>query len=160
MKHPTLYPATVRLRGFTLIELMVVVAVLAIIATIAIPAYTRMMNSVRRADGRAMATAIAHAEERFFSIYQRYNVDLASLVSMAGLDAQLQAGKSVKGHYQLDTGKVKPGASNSINTSFLVTLNPIDAQANDLYCKTMTIDSEGVKSGTYDSNYELKCWFP
>ena len=77
---------------------------------------------------------------------------------MAGLDGQLQGGKSVKGHYQLDTGKVKVGTSGSINTSFLITLNAIDAQANDPYCKTMTINSEGVKGGTFDSGYELKCW--
>jgi type IV pilus assembly protein PilE len=144
----------------------VVVAVLAILATIALPAYDRMMQSVRRSDGRALATEIALAEERFFSVYQRYNVSISSLITLAGLDAELNSIKSAKGHYystkgyyQLKGDAVEKGPSGNISTSFLVTLEPQGSQASDAYCKTMTIDSAGVKSGTKDGSVsELKCW--
>ena len=85
---------------------------------------------------------------------------------MAGLDAELDAIKSAKGHYystkgyyQLKGDAVEKGASGNIATSFLVTLEPQGSQAGDLYCKTMTINSAGQKSGTKDGSVsEMKCW--
>ena len=86
-------------RGLTLIELMVVVAVLAILATIVVPTYERYTLGARRADGKAALTAVAQAQERAFSIYQRY-VSLSSLDDWAGLDKELaDSGTSPKGKY-------------------------------------------------------------
>jgi type IV pilus assembly protein PilE len=140
--------------GLTLIELMVVVAVLAILATIAIPAYDRLMTSVRRSDGRGALTSVALAQERYFSVYQHYTPAMSTLISLAGLDSEFKYGnndfRSIKRNYLLSVA--------ATSTTFLVTAapDPSKPQANDTYCTEMTIDGTGKKSGKPAT--DNKCW--
>jgi type IV pilus assembly protein PilE len=59
-------------RGFTLIELMIVVAVVAIIAAIAIPNYSESVRKSRRAQAKADITEYAQMAERFHTINNTY----------------------------------------------------------------------------------------
>lgn len=59
-------------RGFTLIEIMVVVAVLAILASIVIPSYTEQVRKGRRADAIAAINETAQALERFYTLNNTY----------------------------------------------------------------------------------------
>lgn len=61
-----------RLRGFTLIEMMIVVAIVGILAAIAYPSYTRQMQQSRRADCQGVMMQLAAAMERDFSRGNRY----------------------------------------------------------------------------------------
>ena len=63
-----------RTHGFTLIELMIVVAVIATIASIAYPAYISQMEKVRRADATGALTGLAQAMERWFTENNTYAV--------------------------------------------------------------------------------------
>jgi type IV pilus assembly protein PilE len=54
-------------KGFSLIELMIVVAVIAILASLAYYNYSRYAFRTRRADGREMLLRVAAAQERFFT---------------------------------------------------------------------------------------------
>ncbi len=54
-------------KGFTLIELMVVIAVIAILASLALPAYQSQMKSTRRATGQAALMGFAQAMERQYT---------------------------------------------------------------------------------------------
>lgn len=68
-----------RKRGFTLIEMMIVLAIIAILAAIAYPAYSRYAYRARRDDGKNLLMHIATAEERHYSTYNQYTDDLTDL---------------------------------------------------------------------------------
>jgi len=59
-------------KGFTLIEMMVVVAVIAILASIAYPSYTSHINKGRRAECRSGVLQVMQQQERYYSQFNRY----------------------------------------------------------------------------------------
>lgn len=60
-------------RGFTLIELMVTVVIIGILATIAYPSYTRLIQASHRADAQASMLEVSQAMERCFTEQNVYN---------------------------------------------------------------------------------------
>ena len=68
-------------KGFTLIELMIVVAIIGILAAIALPAYQDSVRKGKRADGKASLTALANTLERCYTQYGSYNHASCSITS-------------------------------------------------------------------------------
>jgi type IV pilus assembly protein PilE len=136
-----------------LIELMVVVSVIAILATIVIPAYENLMRSVRRGDGRTTAHAVALAQERFFTVNGRYSLTAQSIFPDAS--SPFRGGTSEKGYY---AWAVAAGSTSSIATSFAVTVTPVatKSQASDSSCTSLTLDNRGVQGGAPSGTN--KCW--
>ena len=60
-------------RGFTLIELMVTVAIVAVIAAVALPAYTEQVARTRRGDAQAALLSTAQWLERQYTLNSAYN---------------------------------------------------------------------------------------
>lgn len=60
------------IRGFTLIELMIVVGIVAIIAAVGVPAYTNQVNKAYRADAQSALMQLASAMERFRTVNNTY----------------------------------------------------------------------------------------
>lgn len=63
------------MKGFTLIELMITVAVIGILSAIAIPSYTEYINRSRRADAQVQLQAAQMWMERFYAQNYRYDQD-------------------------------------------------------------------------------------
>ena len=62
--------------GITLIELMIVVATVGILASIAYPTYRDQMIKTRRSDGHALLMQVMNAQERFFTNYGTYTTSI------------------------------------------------------------------------------------
>src|SRR5687768_15664395 len=116
-------------RGFTLIEMMIVVAVIAILATIAFPSYQNFAMRNRRADGKDLAMRIASAQERFYTNRNSYTTDPVALG--VGLVSEQQ-------YYTAQIVVPDDGQTYTLN------LVPQDIQVEDR-CGTLTINNTGFK---------------
>lgn len=90
----TLKPVSLQ-AGFTIIELMIVVAIIGLLAGIAVPGYKEQVNKGKRAEGKAALTAAAARLERFYSQYNCYPSsaancgtapDSATVLTVAGIN--------------------------------------------------------------------------
>ena len=130
-----------RAKGFTLIEMLIVVAIVAILATIAYPAYQNYIQRTRRADGKELAMRIAAAEERYFTNLNRYTTDLSAVAV---------GSTSEKAYY---TAVV---TTDHDDQTYLITLTPQSPQDADA-CGDLTINNTGFK-GFSGAESNGKCW--
>ena len=133
-----------RARGFTLIELMIVVVIIAVLAAIAIPAYGRYASRARRVDGQELLLRIANAQERFYATSNHYGA-----LSELGYSDPAQSDK------QFYNVTMVPAAASSTQT-FTASAAPAGAQVKD-DCKSLTIDNAGVK-GSSGTTTNGNCW--
>lgn len=135
-------------RGFTLIELMVVVMIIAIIAAFAIPNYLRYGIRARRGDGQNMLLRVANAQESYYAANNSYG----SMTALGYTTAASQL--SEKGYYQLTIQTPAAGSS----TGYTATATPVSGgpQVKD-DCGALTINDAGVK-GQAGSTTNGTCW--
>ena len=143
MEKPNKLNAKIYSDGFTLIELMIVVAVLGILTSLAFGFFGDNVIAANRTDGRSALHSTAGSLEKCRSLYGSYNAancNISSPVSVV----------SDSGYYTI-TGS--PSA-----TSFTLTATPVAglAQASDTDCTTLTLDNTGVQGGTGADAAE--CW--
>lgn len=142
--------AVKRLRGFSLIELMIVIVIIAILAAIAIPTWQRYVYRSRRPDGQELLLRIAQAEERYYTNYNHYPATLASIYPTA-------AQTSEHGYYV--AGATLPAGS-AAGTAFIAVAVPQPPQNADV-CGNLSIDNTGAKkpnSTNTAANSNGPCW--
>ena len=141
--------AMTRQRGFTLVELMIVVVIIAILAAIAIPAFGRYAYRAHRVDGQELLLRIANAQERYYAVNNHYG----SLTNIG-----FASGLSDKGYYLANTVPAAP-ATSQVYQAFAV---PQGAQIGDnKWCGTLSINNAGVKTpgpASAASNSNGSCW--
>lgn len=145
-------------RGFTLIELMVVVAIIAILAAIAIPSYTRYVTRTNRVAAEACVSQYASYMERYYTTNLRYDKDtsatpVANPLSTTPPTLTLDcAGTSGTGNNYTYTLSVLTAST------YTVQATPIGAQlARDTQCGTLTQDQTGTKTNGGTGTL-AECW--
>jgi type IV pilus assembly protein PilE len=133
--------------GFTLIELMIVVAIVAILATIAYPSYRNSVIRTNRAQAKAALLDVQVAQEKFFLQNKRYvsTTTGISAVSPAGLGLRTT---TENGLYDISI------ASGSDDTNFTVVATAKGSQTSDTNCLVLTIDDSGARTPAPSTG----CW--
>ena len=133
-------------QGFTLIELMIVVAIVGILSAIAYPSYTEYVQRGHRADARAGLLQAQQWLERAATATGTYPTTLPTALTWSGdaskrYDIAFQAGNT--------------------NAAYTLEAAPKGAQAGDK-CGTYTLSNTGVRGAdgkkSYDAGYNPDCW--
>lgn len=122
--------------GFTLLELMIVVAIVGIIAAVAYPSYQDQVRKSKRADGHSKILDAMARQERFFSENNTYTDD------MTDLGYANDPVDSDNGHYTIDGAACGGGIAQCVNLT-------ADAQGGQEVDGDLTLDSTNVKTGKW-----------
>ena len=151
-------------RGFTLIELMIAVTILAIIAGIAIPSYRDHVIRSNRADAQSYMLQVANQEQQILMDARQYAAPQgnAAFTSAAPTGVGLAVPASVSHNYDLKIS-VPPTVVGQ-QPSFTIIATPT-ANMVDVSCQTLTLQSDGTKGVTTNSvtgltptSDALTCW--
>lgn len=125
--------------GFTLIELMVVVVVVALLAAVAVPSFLDSIRKSRRADAKTALVQLSQFMERNYSLAQRYDQDSAG-VAIALPFTQSPTDSGAK-YYNISLNAVA-------QNTYVLQADAIagTSQARDVSCLTLTLDQTGTKS--------------
>ncbi len=138
--------------GFSLIELVIAVAIVGILAAIAYPSYINSITNSNRAAARACLANFATHMERFYTTNMRYDEDLAGdAVTLPGLDCA--SDQNTGENYDYDFAAGQP-----TQTSFTLEATPKGTQASrDTECGTLTLTQTGAR-GASGSGGVTRCW--
>ena len=126
-----------RQRGVTLIELVVVVLIIGILASIAYPTYTRHVDNTRRSDGQVALLETAQRLQRCFTVENDYEA----------CDDRIPD-ESPDGYYTI--------SSPTLETSrYTLQASPTGVHANDR-CANLTLTHAGVRGSSADDPED--CW--
>ena len=122
-----------RLAGFTLVELMIVVAIIGILASIAYPSYRGFVVRSDRAEALSELIRLANLQEQFFVDNRQYTDNLSQL----GLGAEATY-TTATGNYII--------ASVINNNTFILTATAQGSQVDDNGCTILNITDTGNKT--------------
>ena len=162
-----LQPAASSSRGFTLIELMVVVVVATILLSIAVPSYMSQVRQSRRTEAKTAILDLAGREERYLSTNPAGYTNNPAFLGYVGFGVGNPIGSA---YYYLTvcspaTATCAPGL-NMPNPpaapSYTIVASPVpgQSQVNDLQCQLFAVDSAGQQyavdsAGNGQTQY---CW--
>ena len=125
-----------------MIELMMTVAIVAILAAVAIPAYTQHTTKAKRAAAESFIMGVANKQEQYILDARTY----AATLTLLGITTP----SDVSSHYNIGiaVGLTPP--------TYTITATPIGSQlANDTLCGSVSITQAGVKSASTGAS---NCW--
>jgi type IV pilus assembly protein PilE len=156
-----LHTATRSSRGFTLIELMIVVVIATILFTLAVPSYLSQVRQSRRTEAKTAVLDLASREERYFStngaIYSTTPTDLGYV------GGAFPAPVGADNYYTITVcspaANCDPNANPPPAPSYYITATPVAAssQAADAQCQSFSVDSTGQQFST-GTLVTQQCW--
>lgn len=145
-------PRRERPGGFTLVELMIAIVIVAILSAIAIPGYRSYVQRAQRAEAKTALLRVQGAQEKFFVQYNRYAAALAPAVP----DGLGTPTTTETGLYTLALAMTDGG------TGFRVTATTRagGSQADDGRCASLSIDNNGLKAARNSAGADTTqdCW--
>ena len=148
-------------RGFTLMELMIVVAIIGILAAIAYPSYQDSVRKSRRADAGAVLLELAQWMERFYTENNRYDQTRAGAAVALPFTRSPKEGGPAGGYYTI--------APVTTQNTFTLTATRAGPQVSDTVCGNLTLSNTGVKcalggakctnsAAAADREAAARCW--
>jgi type IV pilus assembly protein PilE len=158
------HPPRHRNRGFTLVELIVAMVILATLAAIAIPSYNQYVLKSHRTEAKAALMDAASLEERYFSTINQYTQNPVQL----GYGVAATPVPVGTGYYVINTITVNPAVAptplvpGGTPANFIITAVPAagSMQVNDTACASFTITSAGLQSALNSGGIDntANCW--
>jgi type IV pilus assembly protein PilE len=145
-------------KGFTLIELMIVVAVVAVLAAIAYPSYQEYVMRSRRVEGQSLLSDAAARLERWRAQNGKYmseggKANVLKLKLPYGASSESGA-TSEHGYYALSID-VDPAGNDG---GYTLTATRAGAQASDRKCGNFTLDATGKRNIADGTGTVEQCW--
>ena len=133
-------------KGFTLVELMIAVAIVGILAAIAYPSYVNYINRAHRSDGLAMLS-------QFQLILERCYAQNFSYVAACNAKPAFPL-TSQQGFYTINIANLSA-------STYTLTATTLGTQVGDLTCAIMTVNQANVRTAVNTGGVaQTTCWTP
>ena len=143
-----------RVRGFTLIELMIVVLIIAVLAGLAFSAYNKQVRKSRRAEAKQIVSDYALREEKLRSNAAAYTTALTTLLNVGTAPTSWGSGYYSIAITAPSSGTCPGGASKGTANSFIITATALGDQLKDTSCTPLVYTND---CGTVDKT-PSGCW--
>lgn len=142
-------------KGFTLIEALIAVAIVALLSLQAYPSYARHLQRAARSDAKDALLDFAAREERFYTMNNRYSA-VPTELGYAAARFPIDIRSSGRVYYRLAIQSVGNGSADTPPT-FAASAAPVGNQANDA-CGTYQIDELGRAGNSSNTTASANCW--